>query len=155
MTTELNGAAETTPKSMCAAFSIGDEDWHDKDHLWKSLMRCPECSGWLPRYFPIGEQFHCKRCGAVLETLPDEDEDPDMEQSGRLCIVPEEAITIAPFIPLRRVKTKVKKTTRIAMGLCFVRRVWRDRDQFFINVNGERIYLDDVRIDRIIEEADQ
>lgn len=129
----------------CTEFMTdGDDDW--------PLCRCPSCNGFLPRSFPIGEQFQCKRCGAVLETLPsipddpDEEEDTDMEFGGRICKVPDVAVKILVVKYPRPPRKRKHRTDKWALGEKFSRRVWKDRDGEFINVAGERIELNDSRI---------
>jgi len=125
------------------------------------LCRCPGCQGFLPRDFPIAKQFQCKRCGAVLETLPspvddpDGEEDSDMEFGGRICEVPDVAVKIItlqyprPRIPRRH------KTNKWASGEKFIRRVWKDVNGEFITIAAPgsryRIALDDPRILRVFE----
>ena len=89
----------------CAIFST-DGDYTGNSASWEFLMRCPNCKGWLPRNFPIGESFICKKCKATLETLPSipetwtnregkketQEEDSDYEFGGRLCVVPEDLV---------------------------------------------------------------
>lgn len=131
----------------CTNFMVGDSDE-------LGLCRCPSCSGFLPSSFPIGisKQFQCKKCGAVLETLPssvedpDDEEDSDMEWGGRICEVPTYAVKILTVqYPRPRKPRRRKKTDRWAMGVNFSRRVWRDKNGEFITI-PERIALDDPRI---------
>jgi len=70
----------------CKPFWIIDDD---EDF---ALSHCPGCGGFLPKDWPIHIQFNCKKCGKTLEALPNDDDDQDMEFSGKLCIVPEYAV---------------------------------------------------------------
>jgi len=127
------------------------------------LCRCPACSGFLPRHFPIGGQFQCKRCGAVLETLPspvddpDEEEDSDMEFGGRICEVPDYAVKILVVPYPRPREPRRHKTNKWAIGEKFIRRVWKDVKGEFITIAAPgsryRVALDDPRILRITEGA--
>lgn len=136
--------------SKCTLFCVGDCENMD-------LCRCPSCNGYLPRDFPIGRQFQCKRCGAVLETLPDYDEDLDddeqdheMEFGGKICVVPDYAVKIetVDFKELRKSKPpKPVKTNKIAYSKrnSFQRVVWRDsQGREYIVANGIKILLEDM-----------
>ena len=134
----------------------------DRDPEDTPLCRCPSCSGFLPRAFPIGKQFQCKKCGAVLETLPspvedpDEEEDSDMEFGGRICEVPDAAVKILVVQYPRPRRDRKHKTSKWALGEMFARRVWEDKDGEFITVSAPgrpyRVALDDPMILRIVED---
>ena len=120
--------------------------------------RCPSCKGFLPRDFPLGSQFQCRRCGAVLETLPskleepEEEEDTDYEWGGRICLVPPDCITIeVQALPMKPRYNRKTKTKKWAMGDGFSRRVWRDREGEFIEIGPERLQINDSRIILITE----
>lgn len=136
-------------KVSCTNFTIIDyDDW--------TPCRCPECGGFLPKDFPMGEQFLCRRCGAVLETLPspveeDDEEDTDYERGGRICLVPDYAIKISTELPPKPLRQRKKKTDKWAMGVGFARRVWKDEKGEFVEVYPERIGLDDPRILQVVE----
>ena len=139
--------------SQCTEFMVGDYDEAS------TLCRCPNCKGYLPRDFPIGKQFLCRRCGAVLETIPSPIDDPDIEEDtdyefgGRICLVPGYAVKIDTTLPPKPVRQVKRKTKLWAMGLGFSRRVWKDRDdKKFIEIEGERIEVEDPRILRIVNE---
>lgn len=126
------------------------EDW--------TPCHCPKCGGFLPGDlcgYPLeeGKQFQCKRCNAVLELIfnkEDEDEEYTYTGSGRICLVPPDAIKIqvVDYKALREQKPRnsIQATTKWALGVGFSRRVWRNRDQEYITVDGEQINLDDPRI---------
>lgn len=140
---------------LCRNFSIS----YDENE--GSLCRCPGCKGFLPRDFPLGRQFQCRRCGAVLETLPsklDDPDDPDEEEDinytwgGRICLVPPDCIKIVvSLISTIKIRNK-RKTEKWAMGDGFSRRVWRDIDGEFIEIDGERLKINDPRIILITED---
>ena len=140
----------------CTQFIV----WDDYD-CW-TPCRCPACGGFLPRDFPIGNQFQCRKCGQVLETMPnsdpdleDDEQDDDMEHSGRICAVPDYAIKIEviDFKELRKQRKgkRKKKTNKWALGIGFSRKVWIKDGIEFIEIEGETIPLDDPRINRIVE----
>jgi len=142
----------------CAVFIT--DDWEPEED-WMKLMRCPACKGWLPSDWPIGVQFQCKKCGAVLETLPtipedaeDEEEDTDYEWGGNLCVVPDVAVKIIKVdYPIKRIKKMKKKTSLRAMGRTWTRRVWEDEEGRYVEIWPlGRITLDDPRILRIVED---
>lgn len=59
----------------CTNFTV--DDYYNESTRYH--YRCPGCKGFLPDDFPTrsGDQFQCKKCGAVLEIIrdpPDEDE---------------------------------------------------------------------------------
>lgn len=115
--------------------------------------RCPQCKGFLPRDFPTDGQFLCRKCGAVLEVLPEEDEEFDEEEwGGKICLVPDYAVNISTELPPKPKREIRKKTNRWALGAGFSRRVWRYRNEEFIMIDGERIELDDPRIVNVIED---
>lgn len=133
--------------------------WYDEDDLRR--CRCPACKGFLPRGFPLSLQFQCRKCGAVLETLPsivedpDDEEDRDYEFGGRICLVPSDCVTIQ-VVPVERVRrVRTRKTNKWAMGDGFARRVWIDKQGDHINIDGERIEITDPRIKMITEDAPQ
>ena len=137
-------------QKACTNFTIIDyDDWDP--------CRCPECKGFLPKDFPIGGQFLCRKCGSVLETLPspvddsDEDEDSDMEFGGIICKVPDYAIKISTELSPKALRHRKKKTNKWAMGVGFARRVWKDKGGEFVEVYPERIELDDSRILQVVE----
>ena len=97
----------------CSGFMVGDsfDEW--------TPCHCPKCGGFLPQYFPTdGSQFKCKKCGAILETIPNmqdavengmlEDLKEDIEEGewnqddideavmegygGKICLVPDYAV---------------------------------------------------------------
>lgn len=136
--------------SECTEFVVIDcDDWVP--------CRCPSCKGFLTRDFPLGKQFQCKKCGSILETLParpddpDEEEDTDMEWGGRICKVPHYAVKIEVKKYPRAPRNRKHRTRKWALGEKFSRRVWKDKNGNFINVNGERIELTDSRILKIHE----
>lgn len=137
----------------CSEF-ITDGDTDDLD-----LCRCPKCKGFLPRNFPLGGQFLCKKCGTVLETIPSNVEDPDEEEGsdyefgGRICLVPDYAVKIDRTLP-PKVKTPVKKKTSLrAVGRAFFRRVWEDGDgKRYVEFYPDKVELTDPRILKIIED---
>ena len=144
----------------CSVFIT--DDWYPEDgEGWMKLMRCPGCKRWLPSDWPIGKQFQCKACGAVLETLPtvpeddpDDEEDVDYEWGGRLCVVPDVAVKIIKVAyPIKRVKKMKVKTNLRAMGRTWTRRIWEDEKGRYIEIWPRRIALDDPMILRIIEDA--
>uniref|UniRef100_A0A6M3M4G1 Uncharacterized protein n=2 Tax=viral metagenome TaxID=1070528 RepID=A0A6M3M4G1_9ZZZZ len=134
----------------CTLFTYYEEGHH--------MCRCPKCSGFLPRNFPLKKQFLCRKCGVVLETLPsltedpDDDGDPDYRWGGRICVVPDYAVTISTELPPRPVRHEKKKTSKWAMGVNFSRRVWKDKTGEFVEVYPERIDLEDPRILQIVED---
>lgn len=139
-------------ENECTLFASGDcyEEWIP--------CRCPNCKGFLPGHFPLSGQFQCKKCGAVLETLPnsdpdlDEDEqDSDMEFGGMICKVPDYAVKIEIKKYPRPPRIRKHRTDRWALGIGFSRLVWKDREGKFITIAGERIYLDDPRILKITD----
>ncbi len=68
----------------CTPYETG-EGWVDYDP-WETLLRCPECKGWLPRDFPLDEPFTCKKCGVELLTFPVYDEGGFLLHSqGKIC----------------------------------------------------------------------
>ena len=134
-------------------------------------MRCPACKAWLPSDWPIGAQFQCKACGAVLETLPSipetwtnlkgetetEEEDVDYDHGGRLCVIPEVAIKIVVVdYPLKKPPKDKFKTNRRAVGETWARRVWKDAEgKEFIEIGFlGRIYLPDERIRSFVEDEE-
>ena len=137
--------------SLCSTFSYYYED------DWRPCT-CPACKGFLPHDMPLDKQFLCKKCGKVLKTMPPLDEwmswdqvlfdfDPnDYKHGGRICVVPEAAITISTELPPKRPRTHKKGTDLWATGIGFSRRVWEDRGGRFINIDGERIDIHDPRI---------
>ena len=136
---------------ICSLFSVS----YDENE--GGLCRCPKCKGFLPREFPLDNQFQCRRCGAILETLPsklddpDEEEDTDYEWGGRICLVPPERIKIV-VSPTSTIKIRNKrKTNKWAMGDGFSRRVWRDLEGEFIEIGPERLQINDSRIILITE----
>ncbi len=151
--------------STCAPFTT--DDW-DPRETWMSMMRCPNCKGWLPRDWPIGTQFLCMKCGAVLETLPSipdtwinkdgveitDEEDTDLEFGGRLCVVPTVAIKISTELPPKRVRLRKDKTNFRAIGRIWVRRVWEDDEGRFIEIGNERLLLTDPRILKLEEDLE-
>lgn len=144
-----------TETKQCAPFGMWD---YEPDEVWESLMRCPACKGFLSRYFPIDKQFQCKRCGAVLETIPgnEEGDGKDYEYGGRLCVVPDYAVKILVVgYPIKRVKRVKKKTNLRAMGHTWTRRVWEDEkgDQFIEIGRETSIPLSDPRILRTVEDV--
>lgn len=137
----------------CTNFTTIDyNDW--------TPCRCPACKGFLPKDFPMGKQFLCKKCGAVLETLPTIPEDPDMDEDtdyewgGRICLVPEVAVKISTELPPRQPRHRKKKTNKWAMGIGFARRIWKDKAGEFVEVGPERIELNDSRILQVVEDVD-
>ena len=81
--------------SKCTSFEIGE---YPETDLYRILCRCPKCKGWLPQNFPIGKPFTCKKCGAILETIPDttdlEEEEKDLtddevyeSHGGKICLI--------------------------------------------------------------------
>jgi len=91
--------------SPCVEFI--QDDWGDGYDVptYATLLRCPnpKCRAWLPRDFPVGSQFKCKKCGSVLETIPNtdniEEEEEEMDDDeiyeyygGKICLVPEYAV---------------------------------------------------------------
>lgn len=137
--------------SQCSIFiPMYDEEWNP--------CRCPQCKGFLPAHFPINEQFLCRKCGSVLETLPslveysDDEEDLDYKYGGRICLVPEVAITIDTTLPPKPKRHHKKRTNMWAIGRAFSRRVWEDHDGQFIEIYPERIELTDSRILQIVED---
>lgn len=155
--------------SPCSDFEIegGDPD------TW-SPCHCPKCGAYLPRDFPLGEQFVCKKCGTVLETIPrklDDLEDPDEYikpskgeeylYGGRICIVPAYAVEIDATLP-PKVKKPVKRKTNL-WALCRegFRRVFEDQDgKRFIELYEKatdsfekvKVELTDARILKLIED---
>lgn len=72
--------------SDCVPFwIIEDDEPNERSH-------CPGCGGFLPRNWPSYKQFECEKCGRTLEAFPVDDEDQDMEFSGKLCVVPDFAV---------------------------------------------------------------
>ena len=68
----------------CTPYETGEE-WVDYDP-WETLLRCPECKGWLPREFPLDKPFTCKKCGVELLTFPVYDEEGLLlEDQGKIC----------------------------------------------------------------------
>ena len=141
--------------SQCTEFMVGDYDEAS------TLCRCPHCQGYLPRDFPIGKQFLCRRCGAVLETIPSPIDDPDIEEDtdyefgGRICLVPGYAVKIDTTLPPKPRHMRKRKTNLWAMGAGFSRRVWEDRDgKQFIEIGPERIELEDPKILQVTEEKE-
>ena len=139
--------------SKCTEFEVGD---YDEGY---PLCRCPHCKGYLPRDFPQGKQFLCRRCGAVLETIPSPIDDPDIEEDtdyefgGRICLVPDYAVKIDATLPPKPQRQRKRKTLLWAMGVGFSRRVWEDREgRRFIEIGPERIELGDPRILQTAEE---
>ena len=144
-------------EKTCSVFMT--DDW-DPEENWMKLMRCPGCKRWLPSDWPIGKQFQCKACGAVLETLPtipeyEDEEDTDYELGGMLCIVPDVAVKIIKVAyPIKRVKKMKVKTNLRAMGRTWTRRVWEDEEGRYIEIWPlGRIALDDPKVLRIVEDA--
>jgi len=136
----------------CTTFIVVEygEEW--------SPCRCPACKAFLPRDFPLGAQFQCRRCGAVLETLPSPTEDPDdpedidYEFGGRICVVPKDCITIEVEPITRLAQPRRHATNKVAVTLLgFERRVWVDSDGEFIKINGVRINLGDPLISEVFE----
>lgn len=85
-------------KMKCTTFI--NDDYEDRP-VHETLCRCPKCKGFLPRNFPLGKQFRCKKCGIILETIPSnpyadeddiEDDSDDYEYGGKICIVPDYTI---------------------------------------------------------------
>ena len=140
--------------SQCTEFIVMD----DPDE-W-APCRCPKCKGFLPKDFPMGKQFVCRRCGAVLETLPNPIDDPDIpaedtyyEFGGRICLVPSYAVKIDATLPPKPKRHRRAKTNLWAMGKGFSRRVWEDhKGRRFIIVYPERIELGDPRIIAVKED---
>ena len=155
---------------MCTKFTYdGDPD------DWKPC-RCPRCQAFLPAHFPLDRQFLCRRCGAVLKTYPSLDEYMSWDQflfeearwmarwGGRICIVPELAIKISTELPPRRPRRRKKKVEKWAHGaglfgpqepgnyIGFTRRVWKDKEGEFIEVDGERLEISDARIQMVVGE---
>ena len=137
----------------CSEF-ITDCDTDDVDRC-----RCPKCKGFLPRGFPLGEQFLCKKCGAVLETMPSKVEDPDEEEDtkyelgGRICLVPDYAAKIDRTLPPKVKKPIKKKTSLWAVGKAFFRRVWEDENgKQYVEFYPDKVELTDRRILKIIED---
>ncbi len=154
--------------SKCTQFMFdGDpEEWRP--------CTCPVCKGFLPAHFPLDRQFLCNKCGAVLKTYPSLDEYMSWDQflfdvqedrwGGRICLVPELAIKISVEMPPpRSPRRRRKKTEKWAWGgglfgpqekagnySGFSRRVWRDKDGEFIEVEGERLDITDSRIHLIV-----
>ncbi len=136
----------------CSTFTFdGDPEEHRP-------CRCPTCKAFLPGRFPLDKQFLCRKCGAVLTVYPSLYEymrwheflfDSSLHEirfGGRICVVPELAITISTVLPPRIPKTHKKKTELWAMGEGFSRRVWTDKEGQFIEVGSERMGLEDERI---------
>ena len=141
--------------SQCTEFGAGDYD------EYTLLCRCPNCKGFLPRDFPIGKQFQCRKCGAILETIPSPIDDPDIEEDidyefgGRICLVPGYAVKISTTLPPKPMRQRKRKTNLWAMGAGFSRRVWEDREgKQFIEVGPERMELGDPRILQVTEEEE-
>lgn len=157
---ELEQPNQCVPWTSC--------DGYDPDNTWMGLMRCPACGGWLPQGFPMGKQFQCKRCGAVLETLPSipetytnadgstetNPEDVDYEWGGRLCLVPKYAVKILVVgYPIKKVKKMKVKTSLRAMGRTWTRRVWEDEEGRYIEIWPiGRIPLSDPMVLRTVED---
>ena len=131
----------------CTDFGI----WEGPEEEW-TPCRCPACKGFLPKDFPLGPQFQCRKCGTVLETLPsrpenpNDEEDTDMEFGGRICPVPGYAVKIETEKFPRPPRDRKHFTNMWARGEKFTRRVWTDKKGEFINVAGERIELTDPQI---------
>jgi len=131
------------------------------------LCTCPKCKGYLSRDFPIGKQFQCRKCGAVLETIPhnpyaDEDDDledtsEDYEYGGKICLVPEFAIKIEviDFKELRKQNPNrpKKKTGKWALGEGFSRMIWVRNGIEFIEIGHEVLQIADPRILMIQDES--
>lgn len=120
------------------------------------LCRCPNCQGFLSRDFPLDKQFLCRKCGAVLEAIEGE-----YRGEGQICPVPKYAVKISTELPPRRVRRQKKKTEKWAWGggifepgnfSAFSRRVWKDKEGEFIEVDGERLDLSDTRIFTVVGE---
>jgi hypothetical protein len=80
-----------------------------------------------------------------LEQIPLFDPSEGDWYNGRICLVPEYAVRIevVDYKELRKGRPKrKKKTEKMAYGLNFARRVWRDDKGEFIDLLGERIALD-------------
>jgi len=100
-------------RENCTGFMMGDgyDEWHP--------CHCPKCGAFLPQHFPTnGTAFKCKKCGSVLETIPNmqdaaedgllEDLKEDIKEGewnqddideavyesygGRICLVPDYAV---------------------------------------------------------------
>ena len=136
-------------KNECTIFGSGEgydgEGWIP--------CRCPRCNGFLPQDFPIGRQFQCRKCGAVLETLPeydpeldDDEQDEEMEFGGMICKVPDYAVKIEIRKYPRTPRIRKHRTDRWALGIGFSRLVWKDKNGEFILISGERISVEDPRI---------
>lgn len=131
------------------------------------LCTCPKCKGFLPYDFPIGKQFQCRKCGAVLETIShnpyldedDEEEDTskDYEYGGKICLVPEYAIKIEVIdykeLQKHNPKRPKKKTGRWAMGNGFSRMIWVRNGIEFIEIGHEVLQIADPRILMIQDES--
>ena len=135
-------------KNECTIF-VSDESYGD---VWTPCL-CPICRGFLPKDFPIGRQFQCRKCGAVLETLPtsdpdlnDDEQDDEMEFGGMICKVPDYSVKIAIRKYPRPARIRKHRTDRWALGIGFSRLVWKDKNGEFILMDGERISLEDPRI---------
>jgi hypothetical protein len=96
-------------RDNCTGFVLGDwtEEWA-RYHP----CHCPKCGGFLPSSFPTdGKQFTCKKCGSVLETIPNSPDDEFVKEleedgfeqweidemtmenyGGRICLVPDYAV---------------------------------------------------------------
>lgn len=144
------------PERQCTIF-VSNEGYAPDE---VGLCHCPKCKGYLPSDFAIGRQFQCKKCGAVLETLPtsdpdlaDDEQDEEMEFGGMICVVPDYAVKIElkPYPRPRRVRRH--RTDRMARGLGFYRRVWKNVNGEFVIYEGERIPIDDPRILEINKEV--
>ena len=151
--------------AVCTGFHYGEYD------EWSPCI-CPKCKGYLPENFPTTEgiQFQCKKCSTVLEIIikVDKEEKEEYEKSfepgeeipeydptegdywgGRICIVPENLITIKKidYAELRKTRPKSKRRTgEWAYGLGFSRAVWTDKEGDYIKINGTRLSIGDSRI---------
>jgi len=124
------------------------------------LCTCPKCKGFLPRDFPIAKQFQCRKCGAVLETIPhnpyaDEDDDledtsEDYEYGGKICLVPDYAIKMAVIdykeLQKNNPKNPKKQTGKWALGEGFSRMIWIRNGIKFIQIGHETLQIADPRI---------
>ena len=64
----------------CTAFGAYESwDYFEELKPHERFCRCPKCKGFLPQSFPIGKPFTCKKCGSVLETIPNYEDAKDAD----------------------------------------------------------------------------